>query len=114
MKLKRGQQQITRFLWKAMLPKFCLAKLHKHRSRYTQSAFVPYYKFNKFQIRYRGALYRSVVSIEMIPAPVSYFNLPPPPPIPHCDRETAPPSQPNTATDGARVLYNAGGGLGHW
>lgn len=36
------------------------------------------------------------------------------PSTPHCDREAACSSQPSIATDGARVLCEAGGGVGCW
>jgi hypothetical protein len=38
----------------------------------------------------------------------------PPPLLSHCDREAARPSQTYTATDGARMFCDAGGGLGWW
>jgi len=40
------------------------------------------------------------------------LHLPCPPPPLHCDRKAARPPQPNTATNGARVLCDAGGGYG--
>jgi len=38
----------------------------------------------------------------------------PPHLLSHCDREAARPSQTYTATDGARMFCDAGGGLGWW
>ncbi len=56
----------------------------------------------------------SVFNIELILTPFSPFLLPPPPLLSHCDREAARPPQPNTESDGARVLCDACGGIGWW